>query len=245
MNAVILAAGVGRRLYTITQHHPKCLLTLGGQPLLIRYLENLERLGIVQATIVVGYKQEQIREAVAGWRGHLRIHFLVNDDFERGSIGSLWVAREALDDDTVIMDADVLFHPSILEQLINSPHPNALLMDETVEQATEECMVVIHHNRVIALTKQMPDVYDEAGEGIGFLKLNGKDAPRLIHSIGQWVRQGMVDMEYEDALIDFFQSTPVGVVKIGGLPWIEIDFPEDVVRAQNDVLLKFSEHDSD
>jgi len=65
MNAVILAAGVGRRLQTVTQHRPKCLLPIGETILLVRYLEALEDVGISEVTIVVGYKQELIREAVA------------------------------------------------------------------------------------------------------------------------------------------------------------------------------------
>ena len=245
MKAVILAAGVGRRLHTLTQYHPKCLIPIGGTTLLVRYLEALEHVGVSQVTIVVGYKQELIREAVASWSGSLPVQFLVNEEYERGSIVSLWVARQALDDDTVIMDADVLFHPSILERLVASSHPNALLMDDTVVQDTEECMVVVRQGRVIALTKQMPETYDEAGEGVGFLKLSQHDAPSLLKSVEERIDQGLLDMEYEDALRDFFQATLVGVEKIGGLPWIEIDFPEDVVRAQNDVLPKLPERDRD
>ena len=245
MNAVILAAGVGRRLHVLTQHHPKCLLSIGGKTLLIRYLDSLKTLGVSRITIVVGYKQELIRKAVAEWEGSVPVNFLVNDDYERGSIVSLWIARPALDDDTVIMDADVLFHPTILERLVKSCYPNALLMDESVVQdpeTREECMVVVQQGRVIALSKQMPDTYDDAGESVGFLKLSGNDAPSLLQSVEKRISQGLLDMEHEDALRDFFRSTAVGVEKIGGLPWIEIDFPEDVARAQNDVLPKFSEH---
>jgi len=245
MKAVILAAGVGRRLHSFIQHKPKCLLPIGESTLLVRYLEALEHVGVSQVTIVVGYKQELIREAVASWSGSLPVQFLVNEEFERGSIVSLWVARQALDDDTVIMDADVLFHPSILERLMASSHPNALLMDDTVVQDTEECMVVVRQGRVIALTKQMPETYDEAGEGVGFLKLSRHDAPSLLKSVKERIDQGLLDMEYEDALRDFFQATLVGVEKIGGLPWIEIDFPEDVVHAKNDVLPKLPERDRD
>ena len=128
MKAVILAAGIGRRLQVLTQNHPKCLLSIGGKTLLSRYLDNLEHVGISHVTIVVGYKEELIREAVAAWPGTLPVNFLVNEQYERGSIGSLWVARHAFDDDTVIMDADVLFHPTILERLVTcllytSPSP--------------------------------------------------------------------------------------------------------------------------
>lgn len=243
MKAVILAAGVGWRLQSFT---PKCLLRIGETILLVRYLEALEHVGISEVTIVVGYKQELIREAVASWSGSIPVHFLVNEKYERGSIVSLWVARQALlDNDTVIMDADVLFHPSILERLVFSSYNNVLLMDETVVHDTEECMVVVLQGRVIALTKQMPETYDEAGEGVGFLRVSRHDATNLVKSVEVWISQGLLDMEYEDALRDFFQATLVGVEKIGGLPWIEIDFPEDVARAQNDVLPKLPERDRD
>ena len=242
MKAVILAAGVGRRLHALTQNLPKCLIPIGGKTLLSRYLNNLEQVGISHVTIVVGYKEELIREAVAAWSGSLPVDFLVNEQYERGSIRSLWVARHALDDDTLIMDADVLFHPMILERLVTSSHPNALLMDETVAQQTEECMVVVRHGRVIALSKQMPETYDEAGEGVGFLRVSRQDVPSVLKSVSQLIIQGLIDMEYEDALRDFFASTPVGIEKIGGLPWIEIDFPEDVECAENHVLPKLAEH---
>ena len=211
MKAVILAAGVGRRLQALTQNLPKCLIPIGGKTLLSRYLNNLEQVGISHVTIVVGYKEELIREAVAAWSGSLPVDFLVNEQYERGSIRSLWVARHALDDDTLIMDADVLFHPMILERLVTSSHPNALLMDETVAQQTEECMVVVRHGRVIALSKQMPETYDEAGEGVGFLRVSRQDVPSVLKSVEQHISQELMDMEYEDALRDFFVSTPVGV----------------------------------
>ena len=60
MKAVILAAGVGRRLQALTQNLPKCLIPIGGKTLLSRYLNNLEQVGISQVSIVVGYKEELI-----------------------------------------------------------------------------------------------------------------------------------------------------------------------------------------
>ena len=65
MKAIILAAGVGKRLWPVTQHKPKCLIEIGGQTLLSRYLESLAAVRIRQATIVVGYKQDMIPAATA------------------------------------------------------------------------------------------------------------------------------------------------------------------------------------
>ncbi|MGZ8405825.1 MAG: phosphocholine cytidylyltransferase family protein [Nitrospira sp.] len=231
MKAVILAAGVGKRLWEVTQHHPKCLIEIGGRSLLHRYLESLVSVGIRRAEIVVGYKHEMIRAAVEQDCCGVNVTFLVNEQFHRGSISSLWIARTALDDDTIVMDADVLFHPEILRRLVASPCENALLMDETVQQTGEECMVVVAGDRVIALTKNMPERYDYAGEGVGFLRVRHADTPHVISSLHGYIDQGSWDMEYEDALRPYFQDVRVGYERIGGLPWTEIDFIEDVRKA--------------
>ncbi|HEU5406609.1 MAG TPA: phosphocholine cytidylyltransferase family protein [Nitrospira sp.] len=236
MKAVILAAGVGKRLWEVTQHRPKCLIEIGGQSLLHRYLESLASVGIRQAEIVVGYKQEMIRAAVAQDTCGVNVKFLVNEQFHRGSISSLWIARTALDDDTIVMDADVLFHQEILRRLVPSPSGNALLMDETVKQTGEECMVVVAGGRVVALTKNMPEQYDHAGEGVGFLRVRHADTPRVVSSLRGYIDKGLWDMEYEDALQEYFQDVRVGYERIGGLPWTEIDFIEDVKKAELEVL---------
>lgn len=236
MKAIILAAGVGKRLWQVTQHRPKCLIEIGGQSLLHRYLTTLASVGIRRADIVVGYKQEMIRAAVASDSCGVTVTFLVNEQFHRGSISSLWIARTALDDDVIIMDADVLFHREILRRLVASPYENALLMDETVKQTGEECMVVVAGGRVIALTKKMPDHYDYAGEGVGFLKVKHADTPHVVASLRSCIDKEAWNMEYEDALLEYFRDVKVGHEKIGGLPWTEIDFVEDVKKAELEVL---------
>jgi len=238
MKAVILAAGVGKRLWPVTQHRPKCLIKIGGRSLLHRYLQSLAEVGIRRADIVVGYKQEMIRAAVDENSYGVQVNFLVNEQFHRGSISSLWIARTALDDDVVVMDADVLFHRQILRRLVQSPYSTALLMDESVKQTGEECMVVVEGGRVIALTKRMPLHYDYAGEGVGFLKVRQADTPHVVASLRTHVDREAWQMEYEDGLLDFFREVKVGHEKIGGLPWTEIDFPEDVEKAERDILPK-------
>jgi choline kinase len=219
----------------VTQHHPKCLIEIGGRSLLRRSLESLVSVGIRRAEIVVGYKQELIRTAVAQDACGVNVTFLVNEQFHRGSISSLWIARTAFDDDTIVMDADVLFHPEILRRLVSSPSENALLMDETVKQTGEECMVVVAGSRVVALTKNMPEQYDFAGEGIGFLRVRHADTPRIVSSLRGYIDRGSWDMEYEDALLQYFQDVRVGYERIGGLPWTEIDFIEDIRKAELEV----------
>lgn len=99
-------------------------------------------------------------------------------------------------------------------------------------------MAIVRGGRVVALSKQMPARYDLAGEGVGFLKVQRADTGHLVGALKVCVDRGDLDMEYEDALQEFFTRAKVGFETIGGLPWIEIDFPEDVARAERDVLPK-------
>ena len=142
MKAIIFAAGVGKRLAAYSQGRPKCLVEVGGRTLLARHLEHLERQGVGSLVLVVGYEQEAIYQAIKEdsiYTGELR--WVRNEQFTRGSITSLWAARDEMNDDVVLMDADVLYAHEILARLLGSEHQTALLMDETVRQVTEECMV--------------------------------------------------------------------------------------------------------
>jgi choline kinase len=84
----------------------------------------------------------------------------------------------------------------------------------------------------------MPSIYDCAGEGVGFLKVSRQDAEHLVGSLRAYIDRGAWEMEYEDGLLEFFGRVGVGHEKIGGLPWMEIDFPEDVTRAAREILPK-------
>lgn len=242
MKAVILAAGVGKRLGAVTGNRPKCLLEIGGRSLLVRYLDTLLEVGIKSAVLVVGHQQEQIRAAVGDAYRGLTIRYVVNDQYRRGSLYSLWLARVAFDDDLLIMDADVLCPAAFVKRLVNSPHPNAILIDETVRQDSEERMAVIRGGRVIALTKQLPpQPPDLIGEGVGFLKVTRRDSEAMLAAMEPFVTRGDLDMEYEDTWEAFFRAVPVGYEKVGGQPWIEIDFPGDIERAEHEILPRLEE----
>src|SRR3989441_986395 len=105
MKAIILAAGVGKRIGAATRNRPKCLHEFGGRSLLVRYLDALLAVGVKSAVLVVGHRQELIRDAVGeSYRG-LAIRYVVNDQYHRGSLYSLWLARGSFDDDLLIMEA--------------------------------------------------------------------------------------------------------------------------------------------
>ena len=129
MNAVILIAGVARRLAPLTDTTHKALLPVGGRPVLPRMLQALDASGIRQTTLVLGHCADQVR-AVAGERvGRMAIRYVHNPEYARGSALSLYAARQCLREPALIMDADVLFPREFLTRLLTLPAPSALLVD--------------------------------------------------------------------------------------------------------------------
>jgi 2-aminoethylphosphonate-pyruvate transaminase len=254
--AVILAAGVGKRLMPLTGQKPKCLIEISGKTLLERYLESLKEVSVTDVTFVLGHLKEMILPRLKEAENQFKFHYIVNKNYTRGSITSLWEARERLEGDVLIMDADVLFHPALLERLLNSPQKSCFLLEEDFTDTGEEMKLFVQGERVVAISKNAECGIRNAeshtrqsaihnpqsaiptliGEGVGFLKLAGEHCPQLRKILEGFIQQGKLDVEYEEAFDRLLSHCEVGYESVDGLPWIEIDFEEDIKRAERDVL---------
>jgi choline kinase len=238
MKAVILVAGVARRLAPLTDHTHKALLPVGGRSLLDRMLDGLAACGIEESVLVVGHCQDQVRRAAGSARGAMRIGYVENPAYAKGSILSLWCARETMrSDSTLVMDADVLFPERFLTRLIAAPAPSALLLDRAFQDTGEEVKLYAVGDRIIALGKKfVPEAWDVIGEGVGFFKCSAAHAPEYIRLLEESIQETGGTNEYEDALHRLLTRVPVGWVDVTGLPWTEVDFAEDLRRAETQIL---------
>ena len=249
MKAIILAAGKGKRLIQFTQNRPKSLIPIGGTTLLSRNIHALTAVGITEIIIVVGYLHEMILQHLKASHPQLNIQTITNPEYTRGSILSLWAARIFFNDDLLIMDADVLFPKQFLSLLLDSPHPDLMLYDPTSKSQGEEQMLLIKNNCVIESTKKVhgksTQDFDEMGEGIGFLKLSASSVKILESVLQEFIENNKGDLEYEDCFINLFQKIKVYVQSVGKIPWIEIDYPEDVRNAENIILPDLLKYESE
>ena len=236
MRAIILAAGVGWRLRPHTNAIPKCLLELGGKSLLRRYLEAFAAVGVPEAVIVVGYLKEHIMAEAAQPPAGVRVRFITNEQYTRGNILSLWHARPEFDDDVVVMDGDVLFPRELLARLLASPQSNVIAIDERFQDTGEEQKVVCEDGWVIEVTKKIGADPRVRGEAVGFLRLSSEAAEVLRGILEEFIETGKDSLEYEDAFRELAAEVPIGVVEVGDLPWVEVDFEEDVTRARAAIL---------
>lgn len=238
MKAVILAAGAARRLAPLTDYTHKCLLPVGGRSLLDRMLQALAGAGVDEAVLVVGHCQDQVRRAAGAARGGMRISYLDNAEYQKGSILSLWRARDTLlRDTTLVMDADVLFPDRFLHRLVAAPVPSALLLDRGFRDTGEEVKLYAVGARVTALGKKfVPEAWDVVGESVGFFKCHAAHGPEYVRLLAESIRETGGVNEYEDALHELLARAPVGWVDVTGLPWTEVDYPEDLRRAESEIL---------
>ena len=241
MKALILAAGRADRLGGVAGNRPKCLLDVGGQSLLRRMLASLRAVGVRQGAMVLGHGRAFVGGEVALWPADERpsLVFVVNREYARGSLLSLHAARDLLagEEDLLLMDADVLFPTALLRRLVDSRHPSAFLLDPRSEAGGEEMMLVARGPRVVRIARRIaPQPGDVVGEGVGFLKLRREDQQRLARIVADMVAEGLEDADYEQALDRFLAEAEVGHELVGELPWTEVDFPEDLQRARDQVL---------
>lgn len=231
MEAVILAAGIGRRLRGYFDG-PKCLLKINGKTLLSRYLEELERQGAGAAAIVVGYKKEKIMEEAAQSGRGIKIIFIENKNYAAGSILSFYAAKEEFKEDTILMDADVYFEPSVLERIMRSRHRDCLLIDRSSGNDGEAVMAGVIGGRVVAVARGLRGNYDAVGEWVGFTRLSENTAGKLLDIAGEKISSGEIDIGYEDCVPELLRKSRIACEYADGLKWTEIDFREDVKKAE-------------
>lgn len=243
MHAIILAAGRGNRLADFNPDgRPKCLLDFGGRSLLARQLDILFQLGVNKVTLVVGYEADLIIEHVATLTSRPEVAFVYNPAYEQGSVLSLLAAREVMttNDTVLVLDADVLFHPQIMQRLIDSPHQNCFLIDRDFVAGDEPVKIAIHKGKMVEFRKKLPEdlEFNTLGESVGFFKFDGNIAVKIAQVCNGYLKEGLLDAPHEEALRDILLALPRAFAyeDVSGLPWLEVDFPEDIERAIKQIL---------
>lgn len=243
MKALILAAGVGARLFGgDDKASPKSLLRFAGKSLMARHIENLTSVGVDEIGLVLGYHEEEIKAEIFAIGASEKITFFHNPRFREGSVVSMWTARDLLvaGDDVLFMDADVLYDPEILERMIEPMAVTSFPYDRDFEAGDEPVKFMLEKGRPVEFRKVPNDVsFDTVGEWIGFIRMTAEFAQAAAARTEHYAFGGDVYAPYEDAVRDLLLGQEGGKVvgvDVTGLPWIEIDFPEDIARAENVIL---------
>ena len=244
MRAIILAAGRGIRLQQPAEDQlPKCLLRFDGMTLLERHLRLLKAAGIDEVVLALGWRHELVEAELDRLEWRPRPQIVLNPRYELGSVLTVHTATEAMTrgGDVLLMDADVLYHDRIMAALVAGQKPvNRVLIDRDFEAGDEPVKVCVRAGVPIELRKQVaPDLeYDTIGESVGFFRFDTAGARRLAAIVSDYVGSERSHLPHEEAVRDLLRegSQVVEVADVTGSPWIEIDFPNDILRAAQEVL---------
>lgn len=229
MQAVILAAGVGSRLKTLTGGKSKALVDIGGRPLILHQLEALADHGVGPVVVIVGHQADEV-QAVIGDRAET----ILNDRFtETNSLYSLWLAREWIQGPFVLLNCDLFFDPQILDQVLEEPG-NVLAYDSTSSRGREQTKVAIRQRRVVDLGKDLPSS-SARGESLGLLKFDEDGARAMFKTADQLVRDGQNNAWVIEATRSVCSEVALYGTNVAGKAWTEIDFPYDLDVARREV----------
>ena len=246
MKALILAAGFGKRLRPITNEIPKCMVEVGGTPLLVNALNNLAEIGISEVGIVVGHKAEYIKEKIGYSYGNVKISYFENEKFlETNNIYSLYMATGFCDGDMLLLEADLFYKKEILQQLLEKKGDCCIMTSDFNPATMDGTVIAIDADSdkasALVLGKWQRDGFDytNAKKTVNIYKFSGDFIKKYIALIEWFVKNIGVNSYYETALgmMLYLKEFDVRIVNVPESSWYEIDDASDLERARQNALM--------
>lgn len=254
MQAIILAAGMGRRLGEYTKDNTKCMLPVNGERLIDRTLKILCHQGIKKVVIVIGYKGENIKSYIGDrYSSQLDIEYINNPIYDKtNNIYSLSLAEEKMvEDDTILFESDLIYEEDIVKQLIDNPWPNLALvakweywMDGTVVKIDNENNILDFVSKDMFNFQNVDDYY----KTINIYKFSKEFAKeKYLPFLHAYCKAWGNNEYYEQVLkvLTFLSRTDLKALPIRDEKWYEIDDVQDLDIAEtifandNDILHKY------
>jgi len=235
MKAIILSAGQGSRLGHMTDDRPKCLIEFHGRTLLDRQLDTLAATGVQDAVVVTGFHDELVAAAIAARGGGPRVRTIFNPFYKvADNLGSLFMARGELEGDCLVWNGDTLVSEPLMRRVLaNGRDGICVTIDRKDFYDADDMKVVADGDgRLRAIGKRLPADRVNA-ESIGLLAFRSGGAERFRAWIDKAIRTGEgTTVWYLRVIHQIAQAEAVWTFDIAGEEWGEVDFPEDVERAE-------------
>lgn len=237
MQAIILAAGMGRRLGEMTSGHTKCMVEVNGVKLIDRVINQLSKLNLHRLVLVVGYQGEKLKEYIGNrYDDVLNIEYVENPIYDKtNNIYSLALAKNKLvEDDTILLESDLIFEDSLLDMILRHPDPNLALvaryetwMDGTMVRIDEDGNIV---NFVPKAAFRYEDV-DSYYKTVNIYKFSKEFSRDEYVPMLEAYSKVMGNNEYYEQvlrLLTFIHESTLKALPIGHEKWYEIDDIQDL-----------------
>jgi CTP:phosphocholine cytidylyltransferase-like protein len=236
-NAIILAAGTGSRLKPLTDHAPKCLTEINGNPIMTNALENLQRTGVSRCTIVVGYLADVVQRGIGNKFGDIDISYILNTRFSStNDMYSLWLARHSLESGCILLEGDIFFRaPILLHALTNNSDRSCYLAGRYNGKMDEILIYADEHNLIRSIEvlrgkqgEQMSHHYMSTG----ILIIQSAFGKQFSRWLTDSVRKNDVHLLFDDVLGEHVHDEKLYISEVAQNEWVEIDNIDDVAEAE-------------
>lgn len=240
MQAIILAAGMGKRLGDLTKDNTKCMVKVNGVPLIDRLLTQLSRFSLVKVIIVIGYEGKKLRDYIGQEYKGLAIEYIENSIYNTtNNIYSLSLAKQQLqEDDTLLIESDLIFEDSLFDMILNSPDPNVALVDKYETWMDGTMVHLDEENNIVNFVPKKSFKYSDVSsyyKTVNVYKFSkefsrSKYVPFLEAYSIAWGNNEY----YEQVLrvITLLDNTDLKALPLTGEKWYEIDDVQDLDIAE-------------
>lgn len=234
MKAIILSAGQGKRLLPLTADIPKCSILLGRKTILEWQIDVIKKCGIEDVVVVLGYQAGKVEQHLEERYGKGCVRTVFNPFYAvSDNLGTCWIVRGEMNEDFLLLNGDTLFTPSILQRVLESPpHPITVTVNVKDRYDEDDMKVGLEGERLVRIGK---DIHRERvqAESIGMLLFRGEGPSIFSRAVEDAMRMPEGTRRWYLSVIDALaRRMPVWSCSITGLPWVEIDVPEDLKQAE-------------
>jgi choline kinase len=231
--ALLLAAGIGSRLYPLTEKAPKCLTVINGRSILERLVSSLNGHGFNRLVVVTGYMEKHIREFLGSQAGNLTIEYVFCPLYDTtNNIFSLWMARDAINEPFLLLESDLVFDYSLIGTML---YPDRIAIATKQPWMNGTCVTIDKHKRVKAFLGGDAEPGDEITyKTVNMYSLSLASWRRIIRRLDKHISAGKVQNYYEVVFAEMIADGTLSCdsVSFDGKPWLEIDTTEDLARAR-------------
>lgn len=236
-SAVILAAGEGKRISGINK--PKGFITLGDIPIIEESIQKLLNAGIENIIIGVGYKAENFLPLTDKYP---ELKLINNPDYSStGSMATLFCARDAVEEDFVLLESDIIYEKCGLSEIINCPERNVIIASDRTYSRDEVFIETDTAGYLKNMTKQEKLLNKIDGELIGICKMSKDTYANLCAYYNKFLHRKQTEIHYEDAIVAITDKNPFFIYKLSDYVWGEIDDHQHLIRAKEEIYPKLKE----
>ena len=231
MQAIILAAGMGKRLKHLTKDKTKCMVEVNGRTLISRTLDILEKQSLSRIIIVTGYMGDTLRSYVESLGIKTPVEFIDNPIYDKtNNIYSLALARDKMvEDDTLLFESDLIFEQEVVDRLVNDPRPTLATVAHFESWMSGTCLKIDKEDRIADF---IPGKYLDFSEKqkyyktVNIYKFSKDFSAKTYMPFLTAYEQAVGENEYYESvikLIAMIENTEIRVMKLGSERWYEID----------------------